>query len=213
MVTRAYPNLNLRAQEAISLNQLYKSVSLEVKCRCMDRECETIAEAVDVIERYESIMGRDEEKVPVRATSGQPKSESCTRMSINGTCYRCGMPDLRMSGSGQRPEVDPGIPEYYTHVIGELKKRSELITWTLHGDEVGVTLTLRLPVKSPEAKCGHVHMRWHPDKLVNTDTLSREQDYTNQSCAVPDKTPSRGDTYFKTRKSPSCKRRDRNRKR
>jgi hypothetical protein len=81
----------------------------------------------------------------------------------------------------------------------------------LPGDEVGVTLTLRLPVKSQEEKCGH--MRRHYDKLVNTDTLSREQDYTYQSCAVPDKTPSRGDTYFKKRKSPSCKRRDRNRRR
>jgi hypothetical protein len=73
MATRAYPTLNMRAQEVLALNQLYKSVALEVKCRCMDRECETIAEAVDVIERYESIMWKGEEKkVPVRAVSGQP---------------------------------------------------------------------------------------------------------------------------------------------
>jgi hypothetical protein len=73
MGTRAYPDLSLRAQEAMALNQLYKSVTPELKCRCMDKDCKTIAEAVDVIERYESIMGKEEEKkVPVRAATGQP---------------------------------------------------------------------------------------------------------------------------------------------
>jgi hypothetical protein len=92
---------------------------------------------------------------------------------------------------------------------------SGLLSWTFHGDEVGVILTLWLPVKSPEEKCGHVRMKCHSDKLVNTDTLSREQDYmiNVQSCAIPDKTPIRGDTFLKTRTSPSSKRRDRKRRR
>jgi hypothetical protein len=55
MAQRAYPELDLRAQEVLAINQLYKTVTLEVKCRCMDKECHTISEAVDVIERYESI--------------------------------------------------------------------------------------------------------------------------------------------------------------
>ena len=28
-----------------------------MKCRCIDKDCLTVAEAVDVIERYESIVG------------------------------------------------------------------------------------------------------------------------------------------------------------
>lgn len=34
-------------------NHFYKVISLEMKCRCID----TTAEAVGVIERYESIIG------------------------------------------------------------------------------------------------------------------------------------------------------------
>lgn len=30
------PNLDARAQEALALNQLYKSISLEMKCRCIE---------------------------------------------------------------------------------------------------------------------------------------------------------------------------------
>jgi hypothetical protein len=120
MATRAHPELSLRAQEAMALNQLYKSVTPEVKCRCMDRECKSVAEAVDVIERYEAIMGKDDRKVTFRAASGRSETESCTMEvleNITGlldqfdrrlnrlewqiqpnndrkhvACYRCGMP-------------------------------------------------------------------------------------------------------------------------
>lgn len=51
MSQRAHPNLDARAQEALALNQLYKYISLEMKCRCIDRNCLTIAQAVDIIER------------------------------------------------------------------------------------------------------------------------------------------------------------------
>jgi hypothetical protein len=32
---------------SLALNQLFKIISLEMKCRCIDKECQTIAEAVD----------------------------------------------------------------------------------------------------------------------------------------------------------------------
>lgn len=57
MAQKAYSNLDAVAQETIALNQLYKAISLDMKCRCMDRECKTVAEAVDVIERYEAVIG------------------------------------------------------------------------------------------------------------------------------------------------------------
>ena len=54
---KAYSDLDHRSQEKLALNQLYKLVSIEMKCRCMDHNCLTVNEAVSVIERYESILG------------------------------------------------------------------------------------------------------------------------------------------------------------
>ena len=57
MAQRAYREFDARAQgaqEVLALNQLYKSVSPDVKYQC--RDCRTISEAVEVIERFESIM-------------------------------------------------------------------------------------------------------------------------------------------------------------
>ena len=69
MSQKAYCNLDPPAQEALALNQLYKIVSLKMKCRCIDRDCTTVSEAVDVTERYEAIMGDnlDHKKSNMRA--------------------------------------------------------------------------------------------------------------------------------------------------
>ena len=45
------------AQEELALNQLYKVISLEMKCGYIDKDCQTTFEAVDVMERYEAMMG------------------------------------------------------------------------------------------------------------------------------------------------------------
>jgi hypothetical protein len=37
----------------LALNQLYKSISLEMKSKCIDKECETVATAVDIVEKHE----------------------------------------------------------------------------------------------------------------------------------------------------------------
>lgn len=53
-----------------------------MKCRCIDKDCRTVAEAVDVIERYESIIGDgvEKRKANVRAidsnTYPKPLAES-----------------------------------------------------------------------------------------------------------------------------------------
>ena len=62
MVQKAYCNLNSMAQEVLALNQLYKSIPLEMKCRCVDRECKTVGDAVDIIERYEALLGESSDK-------------------------------------------------------------------------------------------------------------------------------------------------------
>ncbi|CAC5422173.1 unnamed protein product [Mytilus coruscus] len=62
MAQRAYIDLDARAQEVLALNQLYKSVAPEVKYQCTNQGCRTVAGAVEVIERYEAIIGDGSEK-------------------------------------------------------------------------------------------------------------------------------------------------------
>jgi hypothetical protein len=50
------------AQEALALNQLYKSISLEMKSKCIDKECETVATAVDIVEKHEAIFELNDKK-------------------------------------------------------------------------------------------------------------------------------------------------------
>ena len=57
LAKKAYRHLDSNAQETLALNQLYKLIPVEMKCRCIDHDCQSIHEAVDVIERYEAILG------------------------------------------------------------------------------------------------------------------------------------------------------------
>ncbi|MES9884510.1 MAG: hypothetical protein ABW185_27000 [Sedimenticola sp.] len=69
MAQRAYPNLGPDAQETLALHQLYKVLPIEMKCRCLDRDCGSIASAVQIIERYEALLGdgSDKKRMTVRA--------------------------------------------------------------------------------------------------------------------------------------------------
>ena len=69
---RAYPNIGTLGQESVALNQFYKSLSPEMKCRCIDRRCASIFEAVDVVEQYESIMEGSANRKAVRAVASAP---------------------------------------------------------------------------------------------------------------------------------------------
>lgn len=54
---KAYVDFDHAAQERLALNQLYKLVSTEMQCRCLDQNCQTLNDAVSVIERYEAVLG------------------------------------------------------------------------------------------------------------------------------------------------------------
>ncbi|MCG7877677.1 MAG: hypothetical protein N0C90_15270, partial [Candidatus Thiodiazotropha endolucinida] len=56
MAQKAYTSLDTTAQEMLALQQFYKAVPLEMRCRIMDRDCTSIREAVDVVERYEELL-------------------------------------------------------------------------------------------------------------------------------------------------------------
>ena len=42
MAQKAYRKLDTLAQEALALNQRYKSIPLEMKSKCIDKECEAL---------------------------------------------------------------------------------------------------------------------------------------------------------------------------
>ena len=60
-----------------------------MKCRCIDKECQTILEAVDVIERYESIVGEGDRK---KSTIRSVRSKDAERPSKN---YQDNLQELR----------------------------------------------------------------------------------------------------------------------
>ena len=53
---KAYVSLDQEAQEMLALQHFYKNVSPELRCRLMDKDCKTIREAVEIVERYEEVI-------------------------------------------------------------------------------------------------------------------------------------------------------------
>ena len=62
MAQKAYANLDSHAQEMLALQQFNKAVPLEMRCRIMDRDCISISEAVDVVERYEELLNENADR-------------------------------------------------------------------------------------------------------------------------------------------------------
>ena len=63
----AYRKLDSIAQDILTLKQLYKLIPVEMKCRCVEHDCQSVQQAVEVIERYEAILGeagQDRKKIP-----------------------------------------------------------------------------------------------------------------------------------------------------
>lgn len=62
LAQRAYSNMNHEAREMLALNQLYKSVSPEMKYKCISDNCTSVTKAVSIIETFEGILGVEPEK-------------------------------------------------------------------------------------------------------------------------------------------------------
>ena len=54
---KAYSDFDSHSQERLALDQLYRNVTPEMQCRCIDHNCTSVSQAVNVIERCESILG------------------------------------------------------------------------------------------------------------------------------------------------------------
>ena len=110
MAQKAYCNFDPPAQEALALNRLYKIVSLEMKCRCIDRDCTTVSEAVDVIECYEAIIGDnlDRKKSNMRAIDLFPvrRNETQQKSKLESTLERI---EARIDRLEKHTQITPQI--------------------------------------------------------------------------------------------------------
>ena len=91
LAKKAYRSLDTDAQETLALNQLYKLIPVEMKCRCIDHDCQSVQQAVEVIERYEAILGeatQERKKGNVRniEQSQQPQNPDPNISSILKKC-------------------------------------------------------------------------------------------------------------------------------
>ena len=55
MIRKGYPNLSREAQEELGLDYLIRSVDKHLKIQCTMQKCQTMDQAVSVIQRYETI--------------------------------------------------------------------------------------------------------------------------------------------------------------
>lgn len=53
---KAYPTLSAEAQEQIAMDALLRSVEPELRIQCIMQECKTLDKAVDIMERYETVI-------------------------------------------------------------------------------------------------------------------------------------------------------------
>ena len=83
MSQRAYNNLNNEAKEMLALNQLYKSVSPDLKYKCISKNCTSVTQAVSIIELYEGILGEDSSKNLVRQATAEPDRNSQAKESFS----------------------------------------------------------------------------------------------------------------------------------
>ena len=76
LAQRAYSNMNHDAREMLALNQLYKSVSPDLKYKCISENCTSVTKAVSIIETYEGILGEESSKkkmIRQAATDDSPR--------------------------------------------------------------------------------------------------------------------------------------------
>ena len=85
LAQRAYSNMNHEAREMLALNQLYKSVSPDLKYKCISENCTSVTKAVSIIETYEGILGEEpgKEKIVRQATAEQDSNQQSNGRPLN----------------------------------------------------------------------------------------------------------------------------------
>ena len=80
---RAYSSLNNEAREMLALNQLYKSMSTDLKYKCISKNCTSVTQAVSIRELYEGILGDASSKNLVRHANAEPDRNSQAKESFS----------------------------------------------------------------------------------------------------------------------------------
>ena len=89
LAKKAYADLDYMAQERMALDQLYGSITPELRLRCIDRDCRTVDQAVEVIRTYEGIIGSNntgrgsQSQVRMVTTRPQTKCRQEQRLSTD----------------------------------------------------------------------------------------------------------------------------------
>lgn len=91
---KAYVTLDSESQEMLALQQFYKNVSPEMRCRLMDRDCRTIREAVEIVERYEEVMGKAGSQMQGVSNSGTVREGGEHIVAAVSTTNRGGNKDI-----------------------------------------------------------------------------------------------------------------------
>lgn len=87
LAQRAYSNMNHDAREMLALNQLYKSVSPELKYKCISDNCTSVTKAVTIIEMYEGILGAEtgKRKYVRQVSANHEDSQASAGQVVNNT--------------------------------------------------------------------------------------------------------------------------------
>lgn len=81
MTQRAYYDFDHRSQEQLALKHFYRVIDSDMKVKCVENKCATLADAVDVVERYEALYedkrleGR---KAAIRVVESKPDVTTAT---------------------------------------------------------------------------------------------------------------------------------------
>ena len=62
LARRAHPNLDRKSVKQLALQQFYKSLEPQLKWRCIERDCRSLGEAVELVKTYETVMGQRQGK-------------------------------------------------------------------------------------------------------------------------------------------------------
>lgn len=62
MARKGYPRLQREAQEQIAMGALMRAVDTDLRIQCSMKDCQTLDEAVSVMERYEAVIQADPER-------------------------------------------------------------------------------------------------------------------------------------------------------
>jgi len=122
---KAYLTLDQEAQEMLALQQFYKNVSPEMRVRLMDRDCRTVREAVEIVERYEEVIGRTDvnARSQVRSVSRAASSEFSSGKYNDVSKVERGGPEDEFDGiKGSLRKIEERLQKLETK--GEPKNRN-----------------------------------------------------------------------------------------